>query len=289
MGRRRDSTSAPFHLRKVRGANHPAGPETHPQSGCDLWRQGQYRDAEAFECALRWQLRSGLLRRVHRGARRPNPRQCGPRVSGPRRVQRGGGDSSSARWRSGKRPLVRTIPTWGRPSTIWPSCIEPRASTAEAEGLFERALAIREKALGASHPDMGQTLNDLANLYRDQRKFLEAERLLRRALTIREQALGPSHPDVAATRHDLAAAASGQGHTEAKEAKADDVTSLAVAQILHNRALASRRQGKYGEAEELTSARWRSGKRPWVRPSGRGPDPQQSGPRISRSGQVRRG
>jgi tetratricopeptide (TPR) repeat protein len=29
----------------------------------------------------------------------------------------------------------------------------------DAEGLFERALAIREKALGTTHPDVGQTLN----------------------------------------------------------------------------------------------------------------------------------
>ena len=32
----------------------------------------------------------------------------------------------------------------------------------EAEGLHKRALAIRAKALGANHPDVGQTLNNLA-------------------------------------------------------------------------------------------------------------------------------
>ena len=35
---------------------------------------------------------------------------------------------------------------------------------AEAEGLYRRALAIREKALGAGHPDVAATLNNLANL-----------------------------------------------------------------------------------------------------------------------------
>ena len=44
----------------------------------------------------------------------------------------------------------------------------------EAEELFKRALAIREKALGASHPDVGQSLNNLANVYRDQGKYSEA-------------------------------------------------------------------------------------------------------------------
>ena len=41
----------------------------------------------------------------------------------------------------------------------------------EAEGLYKRALAIREQALGASHPDVAQTLANLANVYRDQGKY----------------------------------------------------------------------------------------------------------------------
>ena len=148
---------------------------------------------------------------------------------------------------------MRTTPPWARPSITWPSCIEPRASTAEAEGLFERALAIREKALGASHPDVGQTLNNLANVYRDQGKYAEAEGLFKRALMIREQALGPNHPDVTATRHNLAACSFGaRPHRRGGGGKsALGVTSLAVAQTLHNRALASWRQGKYSEAEGL--------------------------------------
>ena len=64
----------------------------------------------------------------------------------------------------------------------------------EAEGLFKRALAIREKALGASHPDVGQTLHNLANLYLNQGKYSEAEGLYKRALVIREKALGVEPP-----------------------------------------------------------------------------------------------
>jgi tetratricopeptide (TPR) repeat protein len=60
----------------------------------------------------------------------------------------------------------------------------------EAEGLFKRALAIREKALGANHSDVGQTLNNLALVYQDQGKYEDAEGLLKRALVIREKALG---------------------------------------------------------------------------------------------------
>jgi tetratricopeptide (TPR) repeat protein len=35
----------------------------------------------------------------------------------------------------------------------------------EAEGLYKRALAIRERAQGASHPEVAQTLNNLAIVY----------------------------------------------------------------------------------------------------------------------------
>jgi tetratricopeptide (TPR) repeat protein len=50
-------------------------------------------------------------------------------------------------------------------------------------------LAIREKALGTTHPDVGQTLNNLALIYRAQGKYSEAEGLFKRALAIRETAL----------------------------------------------------------------------------------------------------
>ena len=51
------------------------------------------------------------------------------------------------------------------------------------------------KALGASHPDVAQTLNNLALVYADQSKHGEAEELYKRALAIREKALGANHRD----------------------------------------------------------------------------------------------
>ena len=68
---------------------------------------------------------------------------------------------------------------------------------AEAEPLYKRALAIREKALGPDHPDVAKALNNLAVLYQKQGRYAEAEPLYKRALAIREKALGPDHPDVA--------------------------------------------------------------------------------------------
>ena len=54
----------------------------------------------------------------------------------------------------------------------------------EAEGLFKRALTIREKVLGANHSDVGQTLNNLALVYGAQAKYTEAAGLFERALAI---------------------------------------------------------------------------------------------------------
>ena len=68
---------------------------------------------------------------------------------------------------------------------------------ADAEPLYKRALAIREKALGPDHPDVATSLNNLAELYRDQGRYADAEPLYKRALAIYEKALGPDHPNVA--------------------------------------------------------------------------------------------
>jgi tetratricopeptide (TPR) repeat protein len=62
--------------------------------------------------------------------------------------------------------------------------------------LHQRALGIREKALGPDHPDVASSLNNLAALYHTQGRYAEAESPCQRALGIREKALGPDHPDV---------------------------------------------------------------------------------------------
>ncbi len=75
----------------------------------------------------------------------------------------------------------------------------------EAEPLFEKALAIAEKALGPEHPDVATGLNNLAELYRAQGRYTEAEPLYKRSLAIKEKALGPEHPHVATTLENYAA------------------------------------------------------------------------------------
>jgi CHAT domain-containing protein/tetratricopeptide (TPR) repeat protein len=75
---------------------------------------------------------------------------------------------------------------------------------AEAEPLYKRALAIREKALGPDHPHVAQSLNNLALLYKDTGRYGEAEPLYKRTLAIDEKALGPNHPSVATSLNNLA-------------------------------------------------------------------------------------
>ncbi|MFP6869130.1 MAG: tetratricopeptide repeat protein [Nitrospinota bacterium] len=74
----------------------------------------------------------------------------------------------------------------------------------EAEPLYLRSLAIREKALGPGHPDVAQSLGNLAARYKAQGRYKEAEPFFRRALTIYEKKLRPDHPDIATTLNDMA-------------------------------------------------------------------------------------
>jgi tetratricopeptide (TPR) repeat protein len=64
------------------------------------------------------------------------------------------------------------------------SCSE-QGKYAKAEPLFQRALAIQEKALGLNHPDVATSLKNIAVLYRKTGRANSAERLEDRAAKIR--------------------------------------------------------------------------------------------------------
>ena len=55
----------------------------------------------------------------------------------------------------------------------------------QAEPLYKRSLAIREKALGPDHPDVATSLNNLAALYRKTGQVKTAEAMEKRAAGIR--------------------------------------------------------------------------------------------------------
>jgi tetratricopeptide (TPR) repeat protein len=136
-----------------------------------------------------------------------------------------------------------------------------RARFSDTEPLYQRALAIRERVQGPDHPGVAMTLNNLAELYREQGKFAKVEPLCQRALAIRERVLGPDHPDVAMSLNNLAELYREQGkHAQAEplcqRALAINAKTLGpdhprVATSLNNLAELYREQGKYAQAEPL--------------------------------------
>ena len=89
--------------------------------------------------------------------------------------------------------------------------LEKRGAYANAERLYRRSLAIREKAQGPDHRQTATSLSNLAVLLQARGDLAGAEPLYRRALAIREKALGPNHPDTAATRSELAGLVEARG------------------------------------------------------------------------------
>ena len=55
----------------------------------------------------------------------------------------------------------------------------------EAEPLYKRVLAIREKALGPDHPHVASVLENMAELYKEMGKKEAAKKLEERAKRIR--------------------------------------------------------------------------------------------------------
>jgi tetratricopeptide (TPR) repeat protein len=136
-----------------------------------------------------------------------------------------------------------------------------RARYAEAEPLYQRALAICEKALGPDHPHTSISLNNLALLYKSQGRYVEAEPLYQRALAIDEKALGPDHPNTGGDLNNLAALYYSQGRYAEAEPLYQRVLAIYdkalgpdhpnTATSLNNLAGIYHDQGRYGEAEPL--------------------------------------
>ncbi|WP_051382754.1 CHAT domain-containing tetratricopeptide repeat protein [Gloeobacter kilaueensis] len=131
----------------------------------------------------------------------------------------------------------------------------------QAQPLSERALAIREKVLGPEHPEVAQSLNDLASLYYSQGNYAGAEPLYGRTLAILEKVRGPEHQDVAMTLSNLAVLYADQGdYARAEPLYRRALTILekvrgpehpVVAVILGNLAILYSSQGNDAEAEPL--------------------------------------
>ncbi len=120
---------------------------------------------------------------------------------------------------------------------------------------------IRKKALGEEHPNVTQSLNNLALLYQAQGKYAEAEPLYLQALELNKKLLGIEHPYVAKNLNNLAALYRSQGrYTEAEpfylqalelNKKLLGAEHPNVAKSLNNLAVFYDSQGGYAAAELL--------------------------------------
>lgn len=84
----------------------------------------------------------------------------------------------------------------------------------EAELLYQRALQIREHALGSEHVDTANTLHDFAMLWQAQGIHEKARIFYERALAILLRLLGPTHPYTIDTYLRLRAVLVAIGETE---------------------------------------------------------------------------
>ncbi len=139
--------------------------------------------------------------------------------------------------------------------------LEARASHAEAEPIYQRAIAIGERTLGPDHPDLAKRLNNLANVCSTTGRLAEAEPLYRRAIAIGEKTLGLEHPNLATWLNNLANLYQATGRLAEAEPLFEcalDIREKAVgpehpdvATSLNNLAALYRDTGRLAEAEQL--------------------------------------
>lgn len=130
----------------------------------------------------------------------------------------------------------------------------------KAEPLLRSAVAKRTESLGANHPSVLKSRNNLAAALQVQDKHAEAEEEHRAVLALRERVLGAEHRDTLASRSNLALALDNQGrHAESvQEHRARIAIEERVLGAEHSDTLASRNnlanallaQGKNAEAEQ---------------------------------------
>ncbi|MBE8998795.1 tetratricopeptide repeat protein [Nostoc sp. LEGE 12447] len=129
----------------------------------------------------------------------------------------------------------------------------------QAEPWYQQCLKVTKERLGEEHPDVAQSLNNLATLYDSQGRYNQTEPLYIQALALRRKLLGEEHPSVAESLNNLALLYYSQGRYS--EAEPIYIQALAlrrkllgeehpdVAISLNNLATLYHFQGRYSEAE----------------------------------------
>ncbi|WP_293679039.1 toll/interleukin-1 receptor domain-containing protein [uncultured Phenylobacterium sp.] len=72
-----------------------------------------------------------------------------------------------------------------------------------SQGLYLRALQIRERRQGERHPKVAEDLNQLGSIAYLRRDGATAEKYFRRVMATNEAVLGPMHPDLATTLNNV--------------------------------------------------------------------------------------
>lgn len=131
----------------------------------------------------------------------------------------------------------------------------------EADSALKEALAIRERLLPPSDPDVAEALLERGDILVYMGDYAQAEVLLKRALAIREKALGPDPLAVAECLNDLGELYRVQGEYDTAEPlykrslaireKALGPDHVAVAESLNNLALVYISQDNFEEGERL--------------------------------------
>ncbi len=86
---------------------------------------------------------------------------------------------------------------------------------AAARPFYERALAINEEVIGATHPDTATSLNNMGTLLQAMGALEAARPFFERALAIREEVLGATHPDTALSLNNMGFLLQAMGELEA--------------------------------------------------------------------------
>jgi serine/threonine protein kinase/Tfp pilus assembly protein PilF len=131
----------------------------------------------------------------------------------------------------------------------------------EARGLFDGALRIRERELGANDTLVAETLRGIGDVARSKGQTALADSTLRRALAIRVAALGPANVSVIGTMAALATLRNSQGRLSEAESIYTRALSLDStsnrpddarrARMLRGLGVIYWGQGQYGKAEPL--------------------------------------
>jgi tetratricopeptide (TPR) repeat protein len=139
---------------------------------------------------------------------------------------------------------------------------EGQGAYAQAQPWLEQCLAVCRERLGEEHPDVANSLNNLASLYGSQGKYEKAEPLSVQALELYKRLLGEEHPDVATSLNNLASLYHSQGKYEQAEplyVKALELYKQLlgeehpdVAISIDNLASLYKSQGQYEKAEPLS-------------------------------------